>query len=95
MISDKHLCDVCLVQYGNVNTCRYIDQDAADAKWYCLKHRKHDREIIDETIDEFLFECLKKGIVDPTSAPNAPPLGDNCSGYPICRHILQGYDCKP
>lgn len=90
MLSLKQLQDVCLVQNQDATQCRYLIQDDADYnKWYCLRHRKKEKQKIDSKVNDFLKECSIKGI-DPFA--QVYPLGDNCSGYPILKHIEQGYD---
>jgi len=74
---------------GNHKRCRYLAQDDTDSnKWYCLKKSTKKSEIDDETV-EFLKE-LKKKQLDPYK--QGIPLGDNCDGYPVLKHIEQGYD---
>ncbi len=88
-LSKKQLADVCMLYQGH-KMCRYLSQDDNDySKWNCLKHRPVEKAKIDDKIDDFLAECKKKGI-DATK--QAVPLGDNCSGYPLLKHIEQGYD---
>jgi hypothetical protein len=89
MLSQKQLRDVCLVYDGTYKKCRYLSQDENDwTKWYCLKKSARGREI-DVELDEFVRESRKKG-KDPRK--DNVPLGDNCQGYPVLRHIEQGYD---
>jgi len=45
---------------------------------------------IDSEITNYLVECQKRNR-DPLK--ENLPLGDNCSGYPMLRHLEQGYDC--
>jgi hypothetical protein len=47
------------------------------------------RDKIDQSVQKYYEECKKMG-VDPHS--QGSPLGDNCAGYPLLRHIEQGYD---
>lgn len=90
MLSLKQLQDYCLLYNTNSRKCRYLAQDDDDAsKYYCLKLSSKRSDIDDETADHFK-ESKNKGI-DPYSQGN--PLGDNCSGYPILKHIDQGHDC--
>ena len=91
MLSLKQLQDVCMLYSGNYKRCRYLAQDDTDSsKWYCLKKHVKKTEIDDET-SEFLKEAKKKNI-DPYK--QNIPLGDNCDGYPVLKHIEQGYDKK-
>jgi hypothetical protein len=93
MLSQKQLEHVCLAWDQSSKTCRYLRQDDNDPqKWYCLKHRLREKNKIDEKVQEYLEECLSKGI-DPDNG--VMPLGDNCSGYSVLKHVVQGYDVTP
>ena len=82
--------DVCLLGYGSANQCGYLAQDEVDwKKWYCQKKVQQKKIKIDVTVKKYVDECKKAG-VDPAS--QGSPLGDNCVGYPLLRHIEQGYD---
>jgi len=88
-LSLKQLQDVCLFNSGNYKRCRYLAQDDLDpTKWYCVK-KSSKKEEIDDEASIFLAE-LKKKNMDPRK--QGVPLGDNCSGYPILKHVIQGYD---
>lgn len=90
-LSQAQLRDVCMI-YGQSDRCRYLAEDNRDySKWYCMKQKKNEKNKIDLKIQDFLRDCKIKG-VDPSSAGVA--LGDNCQGYPVMKHIEQGYD-KP
>jgi len=89
MLSQKQLRDVCLVYDGTYKKCRYLSQDENDySKYYCLKRtaKAHD---IDVELDDFVRDTRKKG---KNPLKENVPLGDNCKGYPLLRHIEQGYD---
>lgn len=89
MLSLKQLQDVCLLHTNSHRKCRYLAQDDDDPyKYYCVKKSSKKVDIDDETEDHFK-ECKKKG-TDPYV--QGVPLGDNCDGYPILKHIEQGYD---
>ena len=88
MLSDKQLNDVCLLHQDH-GQCRYLDEDPRTWQYHCMKHRKVRKDDIDEKVSDFLIECKKKG-VDPDS--QGFPMGDNCSGFPVLKHIQQGYD---
>lgn len=91
MLSQKQLQDVCLIysQDGS-SRCRYLSEDRQDFnKWYCVKHKKKEKSKIDIKVQDFVKDCKSKGI-DPYS--QGIPLGDNCSGYPVLKHTVQGYD---
>lgn len=90
MLSQKQLENVCLAWDQSAKTCRYLRQDDNDPqKWYCLKHRQREKKKIDDKVQEFLHECLSKG-VDPLIGHL--PLGDNCGGYPVLKYVVQGHD---
>lgn len=90
MLSSKQLQDVCLAGTHDHRQCRYIAQDEMDwRKWYCHKKMAAKKKKIDEAVTQFIEKCKKNG-TDPYANP--VPLGDNCEGYPILRHIQQGYD---
>lgn len=84
-LTNKHLSEVCLLFQSNVTkTCRYLtNDDLDDSKWYCQKLRKEIKDQIDDNIASFDKRSrLKNGI----------PSGDNCEGYPLLKHIPQGFD---
>lgn len=90
MLSQKQLRDVCLVYDTTFQKCRYLSQDENDyTKFYCLKKTARANDI-DVELDDFIRDTRKKG-KDPRK--ENVPLGDNCQGYPLLRHINQGYDC--
>lgn len=90
MLSKKQLEDVCLIGDNSYKRCRYLSQDETDyTKWYCLK-RSSKANDIDVELEDFIRDSKKKNR-DPRL--DNVPLGDNCAGYPILRHIHQGYDC--
>lgn len=89
MLSLKQIKDVCLVDEISSSRCKYLSQDESDdTKFYCLKLSAKGREI-DEEIESFLNDMRKRN-KDPFK--ESLPLGDNCGGYPVMRHIEQGYD---
>jgi len=90
MLSNKQLQDVCLCYSGGSAQCRYLAQDEVDwKKWYCQKLIRSKKDKIDVTVEKYREECRKAG-TDPFS--QGSPIGDNCSGYPLLRHVEQGYD---
>lgn len=92
MLSQKQLKDVCLLNDGTYKKCRYLSQDESDfSKYYCLK-KTANAQHIDIELDDFVRESLSKG-KDPKK--DNVPLGNNCNGYPLLRHLEQGYDKKP
>lgn len=78
-LSAKHLKDVCLLGFSNKSkTCRYLRNDELDSsKWHCQKLMPQIREKIDMEVN---------------MSDSSHPSGDNCSGYPILKNIVQGYD---
>lgn len=91
MLSQKQLKDICLAHDPTYRQCRYLAQDENDyTKYYCLKCSAKAKDI-DIDLAEFIDEVRKKG-KDPRK--ENVPLGDNCNGYPVLRHIEQGYDKK-
>ncbi len=88
-LSLKQLTDVCMAYSSDYRKCRYLAQDDSDlSKWYCLK-KSSKRVFIDDETSDFLKELKKKGL---DAKRQGIPLGDNCNGYPILKHIEQGYD---
>ena len=79
MLSLKHLVDVCLLGSSNkIKTCRYLRNDELDEnKWYCQKLQPNSKYKIDKQVDNSGSEI---------------PCGNNCPGYPLLKHITQGYD---
>ena len=80
MLSLKHLVDVCLLGSSNkIKTCRYLRNDELDEnKWYCQKLQPNSKSKIDKQVD-----C---------DSGSEIPCGNNCPGYPLLKHITQGYD---
>ncbi len=87
-LSKKQLSDVCLSN-GGVNKCRYLSAVAGTwGQYECLKLSGQKKVIDGEVLDT--LAKLKAHGQDPTK--QKAPLGDNCQGYPLLRHITQGYD---
>ena len=90
-LSQKQLEDVCLLHVGDSGTCRYLRSDETYYNTFCcMKLRPNEQKKIDLKIGQFVRDCRKKN-VNPHSAN--VPLGDNCAGYPVLKHVQQGYDC--
>lgn len=94
MLSPKQLQNICLLwnavnrSRANHKMCRYLYQDDVDhRKWYCSKLHPSKKDKVDAAVIDYTKDCKKRG-VDPKS--QLVPLGDNCSGFPILKHILQG-----
>ena len=88
-LSNKHVVDVCLCYFAK-EQCRYLDS-GDDGKYYCLKQSPSDKKTVDRKLKETLEEYIKDGgdINDLEL-----PIGNNCKGYPILKHVEQGYDVK-
>ena len=90
MLSLQQCQNICLAGRRDHKTCRYLYQDDLDMKkWHCAKLLPAKRDKIDEAVQDYLSECSRRS-KDPKQ--KAVPLGDNCSGFPILKHVLQGYD---
>lgn len=90
MLSKKHLEDYCLPYSGHLR-CRFLAEDEHDwSKFYCIKKSKKRAEINAEVV-ELIKEMKQKGLSPETQGV---PLGDNCDGFILLRHLEQGYD-KP
>jgi hypothetical protein len=82
-LSNKHLEDICLLNCSDSSkVCRYLNNDELDeSKWYCQKLQPKMKSKIDLSI-----VSIRKGKRKGT------PSGDNCPGYPLLKHVRQGYD---
>ena len=90
MLSEKQLENVCLLNCKTYEKCRYLKQDENDyTKFYCQKLMAEGRQL-DKDLETFVELTTKFG-KDPRK--DNVPMGDNCSGYPVLKHIKQGYDC--
>lgn len=89
-LSNRQLQDICLLNSEDKSkTCRYLSNDELDEnKWYCQKLRGK----IKERIDDDVFVFLHRHKSASSSSVPAFPCGDNCQGYPMLKHIQQGYD---
>ena len=76
----KHLQDICLLGHQDKSkTCRYLKNDELENnKWYCQKLQPMTKLKIDNDI--------------ANTKSNFIPSGDNCEGFPLLKHIDQGYD---
>jgi hypothetical protein len=86
-LTQEHVVDICLLHEGS-RCCRYLMPcDDNPGQFNCLKHKKELKSKIDKLVKE---EKIK-----PQPNPNQIlPLGDNCQGYPVLKHISQGYNVK-
>lgn len=81
----RHLGEVCLLHHPDATkTCRYLVNDELDPdKWYCLKMRPDSKRQIDDSISASSRKSrIRSGV----------PSGDNCEGYPLLKHMPQGFD---
>ena len=90
MLSQKQLQDICLMFIGDHRQCRYLQEDPMAWRWYCVKHKQSAKKRLDDNISKFVAECNEAGI---DSRSQGLAMGDNCQGYPIFKHLIQGYDC--
>ena len=89
MLSQKHLHDICLLYSGSYKQCRYAEQDPKSYGWICIKLQQTKKDQADKNVEEYKADCKKNG-VDPKKAGGA--MGDNCHGYPVFKHLVQGFD---
>lgn len=81
----RHLGEVCLLHHPDpTKTCRYLVNDELDPnKWYCQKLRPDAKRQIDDGISASNRKSrIRAGV----------PSGDNCEGYPLLKHMPQGFD---
>lgn len=88
MLSKKQLEVVCMLGCGDSRECRYLRDEPQSYDMYnCYKMRPNEKKKIDLKVEEYLRDCKKKG-TDPYA--QGVPLGDNCPGQPILKHITTG-----
>jgi hypothetical protein len=89
-LTQKQLEDICLINSDDKSkTCRYLSNDELDEnKWYCQKLRHKMKSKID---DDVFISLQRHRNISPSGSPLFP-CGDNCQGYPMLKHIQQGYD---
>lgn len=84
-LTNRHLGEVCLLHNPDpTKTCRYLLNDELDPdKWYCQKLRPDAKIYADILISSNSRKSkVRLGM----------PSGDNCEGYPVLKHIDQGFD---
>lgn len=81
-LTRAQLQDVCGL-YSNDDTCIYLKHDRTEGCYVCLKKHKKSKE----TVDKIIAKGLKDGTIKD--------FNDNCPGYPLLKHIQQGYDIAP
>lgn len=84
-LTNRHLGEVCLLHHPDATrTCRYLAVDELDnTKWYCQKLRAAAKAKIDESVN---------GVGKRARIRMGVPSGDNCEGYPLLKHVRQGFD---
>lgn len=84
-LTNRHLGEVCLLHHlDSTKTCRYLVNDELDSKkWYCQKLRPETKKIIDATV---------ASVTRKSRARMGMASGDNCEGYPMLKHVDQGFD---
>ena len=82
-LSKLQVINVCQPKDGVV--CRYLSEDEFDSDiYFCLKKTSR-KSVIDEMVEK-----STKGKKNTSDMP----IGDNCKGYPLLRHVEVGYDKK-
>jgi hypothetical protein len=84
-LTNRHLGEVCLLHHPDpTKTCRYLVNDELDPeKWYCQKLRPAAKRHIDIVISASSRKSRARlGVAS----------GDNCEGYPLLKHVDQGFD---
>lgn len=84
-LTNRQLAEVCLLHHPDpTRTCRYLVNDELDPdRWYCQKLRPEAKRQIDDHVSSL---SLKSRLRSGT------PCGDNCEGYPLLKHMHQGFD---
>lgn len=84
-LTSRHLGEVCLLHHPDATrTCRYLVNDELDSsKWYCSKLRPEAKEKADRGVANLGKKSrVRLGVHS----------GDNCEGYPLLKHVQQGFD---
>jgi hypothetical protein len=83
-LTHKHLKEVCLLGHSDKSkTCRYLRNDELDEeKWYCQKLQPSIKKKIDRDV---------LGVLNKNNFHNLA-CADNCPGYPLLKHVPQGFD---
>ncbi len=84
----KQVQDKCLSGQGS-GQCRFL-AEGIQGDFYCIK-LTGDRQKIDNEVSEYKKRQKAQG-VDPLK--QNIPIGDNCQGYILLKHKMQGYDLK-
>lgn len=90
-LSKGQVSDVCLLGQGT-QQCRYLaEDDVVRNMFYCLKKSKDKKDKIDVEVSSLVKDLKRRG--KDIDAQNIP-VGNNCGGYIILKHVEQGYDVK-
>lgn len=91
MLTKKHIEDVCLCIGGQIDsgTCRYLAIDEPTNTYHCYKKNVQKKVEVDEAVQKHLDKC-KNTNIDPYT--HEAPIGNHCPGFPILKHVQQGYD---
>lgn len=84
-LTNRHLGEVCLLHHpDSTRTCRYLlNDELSPDKWYCQKLRPEAKRQIDDTVSAASRKSrVRLGLAS----------GDNCDGYPLLKHLSQGFD---
>ncbi|MHA1948704.1 MAG: hypothetical protein ACW99G_03060 [Candidatus Thorarchaeota archaeon] len=88
MLSKNQLSVVCMLGCGDSRECRYLrDEPHISGVYNCCKLRPNEKKKIDLKVEEYIRNAKKKG---KNPYEDAVPLGDNCPGQLILKHIETG-----
>jgi len=79
-LSLKQLEYICLYKNTDGKKCRYL---AIDSDWICLKKTAKKKQI-DKEVNNYQI-IMKNYVIE-----EMPPIGDNCEGFPVMKHLVQG-----
>jgi hypothetical protein len=83
-LSLKQIEYICLHENTDGKKCRYLARDSKKSNnWICLK-KTNKRPLIDKEVNDYKL-TMKNYMTE-----EMPPLGDNCEGFPIMKHLTQG-----
>lgn len=87
-LTSLQVLNVCKYHEASAESCRYVLIDDHDqGKFYCAKLSLTKKKNIDERVAQYYSDCYTKN-VDPLDG--GAPLGNNCPGFPIMKHLNQG-----
>lgn len=83
-LSLKQLEYVCLYKNTDGKKCRYLAVDSEKSMdCTCLKKTAKKKQIDKEVKN---YELIMKNYI----TEEMPPVGDNCEGFPVMKHLTQG-----